>query len=864
MRILTMMMCAVGCGTIAVAQNEPFRDASLSPSERAADLLSRLTLEEKVGLMMDVSRPVERLGVRTYNWWNEALHGVARAGTAMVLPQSVGMAATFDDVAVEEAFTAVSDEARAKFHDGRRRQQSGRYLGLTFWTPNVNIFRDPRWGRGQETYGEDPYLASRMGVAVVRGLQGPADAKYDKLHACAKHYAVHSGPEWSRHSFNAENIEPRDLWETYLPAFKSLVQDGGVKEVMCAYNRFEGEPCCGSHRLLMQILREEWGFDGYVVSDCGAISDFYRAGTHGTHASSEAASAGAVLSGTDLECGGDYASLPEAVRNGLIQEEKIDTSVYRLLKARFELGEMDDDALVEWSRIPIDVVSSDAHRRLALEVARKSMTLLANNGILPLPKQAGRVVVMGPNANDSVMQWGNYNGTPVHTVTVLEAIREKLGQNVVYMQGCDAVAHKMFHSLFDQLHTPDGRKGMAASYWNNKTLEGEPVVKRTYTLPLHFDTGGATVFAPGVNLTDFSARYSGVFRPEQSGTIVMAAEGDDGYRVRVNGKEVINYWGEHASEKRTCTFDVKAGEEYVIELDYMQAQGEANLSFDFGEYLDFEPGQVIGMLGDAEVVIFVGGISPMLEGEEMHVNHPGFRGGDRTDIELPEVQRILLKKLKEAGKKVVYVNCSGSAVGLVPEAEECDAILQAWYPGEQGGRAVADVLFGDYNPAGRLPITFYRNVSQLPDYEDYSMEGRTYRYMKEKPLFCFGHGLSYTDFRYGKIKVEQKNVACGDSVILHVPVKNTGSRDGDEVVQVYVGNMQSADGSNPALRAFRRISLKAGESRDVRIVLPSKAFEFFDTATNTMRVAAGRYRIYCGGSSEKAREAKACQVTLKP
>lgn len=858
------MMCALGCGTMAVAQNEPFRDVSLSPSERAADLLSRLTLEEKVGLMMDVSRPVERLGVRTYNWWNEALHGVARAGTAMVLPQSIGMAATFDDVAVEEAFTAVSDEARAKFHDGRRRQQSGRYQGLTFWTPNVNIFRDPRWGRGQETYGEDPYLASRMGVAVVRGLQGPADAQYDKLHACAKHYAVHSGPEWSRHSFNAENIEPRDLWETYLPAFKSLVQDGGVKEVMCAYNRFEGEPCCGSHRLLMQILREEWGFDGCVVSDCGAISDFYRAGTHGTHASSAAASASAVLSGTDLECGGDYASLPEAVRKGLIPEEKIDTSVFRLLKARFELGEMDDDALVEWSRIPVDVVSSDAHRRLALEVARKSMTLLANNGILPLPKQAGRMVVMGPNANDSVMQWGNYNGTPVHTVTVLEAIREKLGQDVVYMQGCDAVARKMFHSLFDQLHTPDGGKGMAACYWNNKTLEGEPAVKKTYTLPLHFDTGGATVFAPGVNLTDFSARYSGVFRPERSGTIVMAAEGDDGYRVRVNGKEVINYWGEHASEKRTCTFDVKAGEEYVIELDYMQAQGEANLGFDFGEYLDFEPEQVIGMLGDAEVVIFVGGISPKLEGEEMHVNHPGFRGGDRTDIELPEVQRILLKKLKEAGKKVVFVNCSGSAVGLVPEAEVCDAILQAWYPGEQGGRAVADVLFGDYNPAGRLPITFYRNISQLPDYEDYSMEGRTYRYMKEKPLFCFGHGLSYTDFRYGKIKVDRKKVTCGDSVVVHVPVKNTGSRDGDEVVQVYVGNMQSADGSNPALRAFRRISLKAGESQDVRIVLPSKAFEFFDTATNTMRVVAGRYGIYCGGSSEKAREAKACQVTLKP
>ena len=725
MKKIYCIICVVLLSATAVmAQNLPYQDSSLSPAERAADLLPRLSLDEKISLMMDVSPAVERLGIRPYNWWNEALHGVARAGKATMFPQAIGMAATFDCDAVEKVFGVVSDEARAKFHDARRRGVYDRYYGLTFWTPNVDIFRDPRWGRGQETYGEDPYLTSRMGVAVVKGLQGTGQGLYDKSHACAKHFAVHSGPEWNRHSFIAENIEPRDLWETYLPAFEALVKEADVKEVMCAYNRFEGAPCCGSNRLLVQILRDEWGYDGIVVSDCGAISNFYVQNRHETHPSAEAASADAVITGTDLECGDSYRSLGEAVSKGLITEEQIDKSVFRLLKARFELGEMDDDSIVAWSRISMDTVCSPKHRAMSLDMARKSMTLLQNNGILPLAKSGKKIAVMGPNANDSVMQWGNYNGTPAHTVTILEGIRNKIG-DVPYEKGCE--------------HT--------------------------------------------IQTTDVGT--------------------------------------------------------------YQNIAAEA-----------------VAKVQDDDIVIFVGGISPALEGEEMPVDYPGFRGGDRTDIELPFVQRQLIAALKVAGKKVVFVNCSGSAIALEPESFMCDAILQAWYPGEEGGTAVADVLFGDYNPAGRLPVTFYRNITQLPNYEDYNMVERTYRYMREKPLFPFGHGLSYTKFRYGKPVLSSNTLKAGDELHIELPVSNTGSRSGDEVVQIYIRKQGDKEAPVKTLRAFRRVSLDAGETKNVKMTLASDAFRFFDPQTNTMRVVPGDYDVMCGGSSDR-NQLKTVKVRLQ-
>ena len=705
------------CLCLPVFAQLPYQNPDLSPEKRANDLLSRLTLDEKVLLMQNTSPAIPRLGIKAYDWWNEALHGVGRAGLATVFPQSIGMGASFNNELLLQVFTAVSDEARAKSTQFSKNGELQRYQGLTMWTPNINIFRDPRWGRGQETYGEDPYLTAQMGMAVVRGLQGPEDQKYDKLHACAKHFAVHSGPEWNRHSFNAEDINPRDLWETYLPAFKDLVQKANVKEVMCAYNRLEGDPCCGSNRLLMQILRNEWGYQGLVVSDCGDVSDFYMDNAHKTHPDKEHASAGAVLNGTDVECGTNYASLPQAVRDGLISEESIDTSVRRLLKARFALGEMDTD--VSWNSIPYSVVDSKEHRELALRMAHESIVLLQNKkNILPLTKKM-KIAVVGPNANDSVMQWGNYNGFPSHTVTLLEGIKQYIPEaKIIFEPGCD-----------------------------------------------------------------------------------------------------------HTSA-------------------------------------DIDLAKSIQRIKGADVVIFAGGISPSLEGEEMSVSIPGFKGGDRETIELPAIQSRMIAELKKAGKKVVFVNFSGSAIAMPAEKESCDAILQVWYPGQAGGTAIADVLFGTYNPAGRLPVTFYKSTSQLPDFEDYTMKGRTYRYMTEAPLFPFGYGLSYTTFQYGNAALSAPTIGYGEKVTLTIPVSNIGKKDGEEVVQVYVRRPGDTEGPSHALRAFKRVAIAKGQASQVEIPLLKEDFEWFDTNTNTMRPIEGEYELLYGGSSDM-NHLKSVSITVK-
>ncbi|CAG9900609.1 beta-glucosidase [Bacteroides ovatus] len=830
------------------AQKLPYQDTSLTAEQRAEDLLPRLTLEEKVALMQNASPAIPRLGIKEYDWWNEALHGVGRAGLATVFPQSIGMGASFNDSLLYEVFDAVSDEARVKSRIFSENGVLKRYQGLTFWTPNVNIFRDPRWGRGQETYGEDPYLTGQLGMAVVRGLQGQENGKYDKLHACAKHFAVHSGPEWNRHSFDAENIAPRDLWETYLPAFKDLVQKADVKEVMCAYNRFEGEPCCGSNRLLMQILRDEWRYKGIVVSDCGAISDFYRPGTHGTHPDKEHASAGAVLSGTDLECGGEYGSLADAVKAGLIDEKQIDVSLKRLLTARFELGEMDEQPA--WAEIPASTLNSKEHQDLALHMARESLVLLQNkNDILPL-NTGLKVAVMGPNANDSVMQWGNYNGIPGHTVTLLEAVRSKLPEGqVMYEPGCDRTSREALQSLFSECSI-NGKPGFSAEYWNNRICEGEVVATDQISTPFHFTTTGATTFAPGVEITNFSARYESVFRPSQSGDVA--------FRFQLDGEVTLMVDGEQVAQKvyvknptNLYTLQAKAGKEYHIEILFKQRNERATLDFDLGKQVEINLNLAVEKVKDADVVLFAGGISPSLEGEEMPVEVPGFKGGDRTDIELPAVQRDLLKALKKAGKKVVFINYSGSAIGLVPESNTCEAILQAWYPGQAGGTAIVDVLFGDYNPAGRLPVTFYKDAGQLPDFEDYSMKGRTYRYMQQQPLFPFGHGLSYTTFTYGEANLSKNTIGDGGTVTLTIPVSNAGQRDGDEVVQVYLRCMADKEGPHYTLRAFKRVHIPAGETKQVTIPLTYESFEWFDTATNTVHPLKGTYELLYGGSSDK-------------
>ncbi len=717
-KILSILVFMVGTLTMS-AQPLPYQNPELSAAERADDLLSRLTLEEKVSLMMDGSPAIERLGIPQFQWWNEALHGVARNGYATVFPITMAMAASWDDQLLHQVFTAVSDEARVKAQQAKRRGKIKRYQSLSFWTPNINIFRDPRWGRGQETYGEDPYLTGRMGLAVVRGLQGdrydgtsayPAAQgnsahPYRKLLACAKHFAVHSGPEGTRHQFNIEHLPERDLWETYLPAFKTLVQEGRVAEIMCAYQRIDGEPCCGQHRYEQQILRQEWGYQGLITSDCGAIRDFLP-GFHAVSADSLAASAKAVLAGTDVECGKVYKALPAAVKRGDIKESDIDRSLRRLLIARFELGDLDDDRLVAWTLLPDSVIACAKHRQLALDMARKSIVLLKNDGILPLRKDC-RMVVMGPNADNATMQSGNYFGYAAETTTILDGLRAQCA-NVRFVDGCEHV--------------------------NNKTMQRKQLTA-----------------------ADFVAQA-----------------------------------------------------------------------------------------GDADVVVFVGGLSPKLEGEEMKVSEAGFDKGDRTSIELPQVQRDIIRALHEAGKRVVYVNCSGSAVALVPEVQNSSAVVQAWYGGEQGGQALADVLVGNYNPSGKLPVTFYRNDSQLPDFEDYTMKNRTYRYFTGEPLFPFGYGLSYTTFAYGQLTAKQQKK---EQVLLTFDVTNSGQRDGLETVQVYWRRTADTTGPLKTLCAYQQVMLKAGERKTVTLTLPRQRFEGWDAESNTMRVVPGQYELMVGASS---------------
>lgn len=838
----------LACNTYA-QELLPYQNTALSPEERAEDLISRLTLKEKTDLMMNNSPAIPRLGIPAFEWWNEALHGVARNGTATVYPITTAMAASWDDALLFRIYDAASDEGRAKAQTARKSGNIKRYQGLSFWTPNINIFRDPRWGRGQETYGEDPYLTSRMGVAVVKGLQGPDDAKYRKTLACAKHYAVHSGPEWNRHSFNIENLPERDLWETYLPAFKALIQEANVEEVMCAYHSMDGEPCCGSNRYLQQILREDLGFKGLVTSDCWAISDFYNPKAHNVTKTSHEASAMALRAGTDVECGNSYATLTEAVKAGEVTEKEIDTSLRRLLTARIRLGDLDPDEMVEWTKIPQSVIASAEHRQLALDMAHEGIVLLQNNNsTLPLRKTGQKILVLGPNANDSTMLWGNYNGTPSHTETILSGIRSKSAE-VTYVSGLGHTSNSLTESRFNRIISPDGQTGLKATYYNNEQMEGTPVTTQYFTTPVRLTNGGATVFAPGVNLEHFSATYEGTVTSEQDETLIFNLSADDGMRLIVDGDTIYDKWGALSRVTREkINVDAKAGKPLRFKIDYMQATNLAMLSFDVYSHVNISMDTVMQRVSEADAVVFVGGISPRLEGEEMRVDIDGFKGGDRTHIELPQVQRDILAAIHHMGKPLVFVNCSGGAMGLVPETQNCDAIIQAWYGGEQGGTALADILFGDYNPSGKLPLTFYRNIDQLPDYEDYTMKGRTYRYMTERPLFPFGYGMSYTTFSITDVKYRKNKVT--------VTIENTGTRDGDEVIQVYLSRQGDTDGPIKTLKAYKRITLKAGERRKEEIDLPRESFEWWDNATNTVHYLPGRYNLMVGNSSD----ASLCKV----
>ena len=843
--ILCLFVSLVGTASAQILYQNP----KLSSLERAKDVVSRLTLDEKASLMMNDSPAIPRLGIPQFEWWSEALHGVARNGFATVFPATIGMAASFDDTLLYDVYSAVSDEARAKNNLARRTGTIGRYQGVSFWTPNINIFRDPRWGRGQETYGEDPYLTSRMGCAVVNGLQGQTmdgaqlvkATPYKKLLACAKHFAVHSGPEWSRHTFDIEKLPVRDLWETYLPAFKSVVQDAHVAEVMCAYQSIDGEPCCANSHYEQQILRDEWGFNGLITSDCGAVSDFYEPGHHLYVKTPQEASAKGVLSGTDVECGSVYKNLPKAVKMGLVSESKMDTSLVRLFKARFDVGDFESEKNVPWKNIPESVIASMQHKELAYRMAQESMVLLQNNdNILPLNRKEN-IIVMGPNANDSIMQWGNYTGYPTSTTTILRGIEQKVGP-VKYIPACGLTRKEVMKSLFNEFVDKEGKPGMTATYWNNTEEKGAPVAIQNLSSGINLSNGGNTVFAPGVNLEHFSASYEGTFCPEKSDTLEMNLAFDDCARLIIDNDTVYEYWKPRArvwkgSVKRAFV----AGRKYHFKIDYCQNKDMAVMNFGIGKREKTDEQQILNEVKNADVVVFVGGISPYLEGEEMKVSEPGFHGGDRTSIELPQAQRDVIQLLKNAGKKVVYVNCSGSAVAMLPETKNAEAILQAWYPGEEGGKAVADVLFGDYNPSGKLPITFYRGDSDLPDFQDYRMTNRTYRYFKGKALSPFGYGLSYTTFKFGKPQYKNGQVI--------VDVTNTGKIAGTETVEVYEKNIADVDGPIKTLRGFKKVFLQPGKTQKVIISFPRKDFEGWDEISNTIRVVSGKYKLMVGSSS---------------
>jgi beta-glucosidase len=816
--------------------------------QRVEDLVSRMTLEEKVSQMMNKGAAVERLGIPFYDWWNEALHGVAYAGHATVFPQAIGLGATWDEDLIKSVATAISDEARAKYNDAVRRNFRKRFYGLTFWSPNINIFRDPRWGRGQETFGEDPYLTSRIGVAFVKGMQGD-DPVYLKTIATPKHYAVHSGPESQRHTFDARPPE-RDLEDTYLPAFRATIVEGKAGSVMCAYNRLNGEPLCASPRMLKEILRERWGFDGYVVSDCDAVADIYK--KHGFRKTEEEGVAVAVKTGTDLTCGYEYRALPAAVKQGLITEAEIDTAVKRLFEARFRLGLFDPPESNPYARIPLEVNDSQANRELAARAARESIVLLKNErNALPLKKDVGSIAVIGPNADSLEVLLGNYHGIPSKWVTPLEGIRRKVSPQtrVTHALGTtltgDAILPVPASTLY--LNADQSAHGLKGEYFDNAELKGAPVATRTDE-QLNFDWF-TDAPVPGLPTDGFSARWTGYFVPPASGKYQLGARADDGVRVFLDDQPLVENWRDGSAKTLTKEVVLVGGRAYKLRVEYYERWASATAKLVWGP-----PGlnhslreEALRAAREADVVVLALGLAPSLEGEEMDVKIKGFSGGDRTDLELPEAQAELLKAVAAVGKPVVLVLMGGGALAVNWADKNVPAIVEAWYPGEEGGTALADVLFGDYNPAGRLPVTFYKSVEQLPPFEDYRMQGRTYRYFKGEPLYPFGHGLSYTTFKYDKLKLGSKRYTTSRNVELSVEVQNTGARAGEEVVQLYVTD---AEGSAPvptrALKGVRRIHLKAGERRRVSFTLTPRDLSLVDERGRRL-LEPGEFRVSIGG-----------------
>ena len=851
-RVFRALLCFVvlffcdACSTTQPENSFPFQDTSLTIDQRVDDLVSRMTLDEKISQMVNDAPAIERLGVPKYNWWSEGLHGVARAGLATVFPQAIGMAASWDENLMHRMATAVADEARAKHSNFIKKDKRFIYQGLTLWSPNVNIFRDPRWGRGQETYGEDPYLTGKLAVQFIKGLQGD-DSTYYKTIATAKHFAVHSGPEEGRHSFNS-TTDDADLRDTYLPQFEMAIKEGKPYSVMCAYNRYNGEACCGSPGLLGDILRNEWGFNGFIVSDCDAIVDIYQ--FHKLVDTPEEAASLAVKAGTDLECGKVYLNLKAAVEKNLITEKDIDIAVKRLFKARFKLGMFDPEDKVAYAQIPYSVVDSKEHQTLALESARKSIVLLKNEkNLLPLKKDIGTIAVIGPNADQWLMLLGNYNGVPSDPVTPLRGIKEKLPDTkVLFAQGSElAEGMPMFYTIDSKnLFTAEGKNGLQAEYFNNKDLSGAPL----FSEPVDKLDANWYDKAPREDMDDdgFSVRWSGEISAEQSGKYQLGVISTCNTKLYLNdslvAKTTYHFRDEYGDPRlrKSNLIELEKDKRYKIRVEAIETFADAQVQLVWAAPKPELKQQALNIAKQADVVIMCMGITPRMEGEEMDVKIDGFLGGDRTRLDLPEVQQQLIKDIHALGKPVVLVLLNGSALAINWESKNIPAIIEAWYPGQAAGQAIADVIFGDYNPGGKLPVTFYKSEKDLPPFDQYNLTSQTYRFFKGETLYPFGYGLSYTTFSYNNLSLP-KEFNAGDSIRISVDVKNTGKYDGDEVVQLYATNEKSK--AVRELKGFKRIHLKAGEQTLVKFVLPPDHFAIREGGKK--KIVAGNFEIAVGG-----------------
>jgi beta-glucosidase len=856
--LLSISMLMFGSAIFAQQGDEPaYKNPKLPVEQRVKDLVSRMTLEEKAAQVGHTAPAIPRLGVGEYNWWNEGLHGVARAGIATVFPQAIGLAATFDAPLMHEVADTISTEFRAKYYAAVKPDGSTDwYRGLTVWSPNINIFRDPRWGRGQETYGEDPFLTSRMGVAFVTGLQG-TDPKYLKTVATPKHYAVHSGPESTRHTVDV-TASRHDMEDTYFPAFRATVTEAKAESVMCAYNSLNGQPACANTFLLEEHLRHDWGFQGYVVSDCGAIADVF--GGHHFAPTAEEGVAVSFKAGMDVICG-DYrhqmsterTAIVNAVKQGLLPEADLDKALYRLFNARFRLGMFDPKSDVSYSKITPADNDTDAHRKLALRVAQEAIVLLKNKGgLLPLKKDPASIAVIGPNADDLDALVGNYNGTPSQPVTILAGIQKRFpNAKVNYVEGTGLVSPVQKPIPTEALCTDESCKehGLHADYFNNMKVEGAPTLSRV-DATIDF-AWGDTGMSPQL-LKNYSARWTGVLVPPATGEYFIGFSGQDGYRVWIDNNLVVEDWRvHHPASIETKKMNLERGHAYAVKIEYFQdvRSAEARLIW---SPPDQAVKEAVEAAKNADLVVVVMGLSARIEGEEMKVDADGFAGGDRTKIDLPAPQEQLLEKIHAVGKPVVLVLTNGSALSINWADANLPAILEAWYPGEEGGTAVAGAIAGDFSPAGRLPVTFYKSVDQLPPFEDYSMAKRTYRYFDGEPLYPFGYGLSFTSFAYKNVHVDRAKISAKDSVKISVEVTNTGAMAGDEVVQLYLTHPGVAGAPLLAMKGFQRVHLDRKEKKTVSFTLSHRDLSIVDPE-GKHRVVPGTVQAWLGGGQPDKR-----------